>query len=98
MTPRLPPRPARPLFLLDYDGTLAPIVADPAAALPHAAVPDLLARLAGRVGRLGPFRSHLLADRLGFLGGRLLLGQKRLRSRRLQRLQHSRAGEQPRRT
>lgn len=41
-----PPRPARPLFVLDYDGTLAPIVSDPAAAVPHADVPALLARLA----------------------------------------------------
>ena len=31
-----------PLFFLDYDGTLAPIVDDPAAAYPHEAVPDLL--------------------------------------------------------
>ncbi len=46
MTPTVPPHPARPLLLLDYDGTLAPIVPDPAAAVPHPAVPALLARLA----------------------------------------------------
>lgn len=40
--------PPQPLLLLDYDGTLAPIVDDPAAALPHPDVPDLLARLAAR--------------------------------------------------
>lgn len=45
-----PPPPAdtppRPLLLLDYDGTLAPIVDDPAAAVPHPEVPGLLSRLA----------------------------------------------------
>lgn len=46
--PPLPPCPARPLLLLDYDGTLAPIVPDPARAVPHPAVPALLARLADR--------------------------------------------------
>lgn len=40
-----PPHPARPLLLVDYDGTLAPIVDDPAQAVPHPAVPGLLARL-----------------------------------------------------
>jgi len=43
-----PPRPARPLLLLDYDGTLAPIVDDPARAVPHPDVPALLPRLAAR--------------------------------------------------
>ena len=42
----MPPVPARPLLFLDYDGTLAPIVDDPAAAVPHPAVPDLVAELA----------------------------------------------------
>lgn len=41
----MPPVPDRPLLFLDYDGTLAPIVDDPAAAHPHADVPDLLAAL-----------------------------------------------------
>lgn len=40
------PVPDRPLLFLDFDGTLAPIVDDPAAAAPHPAVPDLLAALA----------------------------------------------------
>ena len=35
----------RPLFFLDYDGTLAPIVDDPDAAVPHPAVPELLREL-----------------------------------------------------
>lgn len=41
-----PPVVAAPLFILDYDGTLAEIVADPEAAYPHEAVPALLGRLA----------------------------------------------------
>ena len=46
MTPPVPPR---PLLLLDYDGTLAPIVEDPAAAWAHPEVPGLLAALADAV-------------------------------------------------
>ena len=42
----MPPVPDRPLLFLDYDGTLAPIVDDPERAVPHPAVPDLLAELA----------------------------------------------------
>jgi len=41
----VPPRVANPLFLLGYDGTLAPIVSDPARAVPHPEVPMLLRRL-----------------------------------------------------
>ena len=41
----MPPVPDRPLLFLDFDGTLAPIVDDPAAAAPHPAVPDLLVAL-----------------------------------------------------
>ncbi len=41
-----PPVPDRPLLFLDYDGTLAPLVDDPEKAVPHPAVPDLLAALA----------------------------------------------------
>ncbi|KAK9449767.1 glycosyltransferase family 20-domain-containing protein [Limtongia smithiae] len=37
---------SRRLFLFDYDGTLAPIVRDPAAAIPHRAVIDTLRVLA----------------------------------------------------
>lgn len=36
---------ANPMFFLDYDGTLAPIVEDPSAAVPHPAVPELLRAL-----------------------------------------------------
>lgn len=42
------PVPDRPLFFLDYDGTLAPIVDDPDAAVPHPDVPDLLRELDDR--------------------------------------------------
>ncbi|MFB6248656.1 MAG: trehalose-phosphatase [Salinibacter sp.] len=41
----MPPIADRPLFFLDYDGTLAPIVDDPEAATPHPDVPDLLRAL-----------------------------------------------------
>lgn len=41
-----PPVAERPLFFLDYDGTLAPIVDDPSTAMPHPDVPDLLDDLA----------------------------------------------------
>lgn len=43
-----PPRVERPLFFLDYDGTLAPLVDDPLAAAPHPEAPALLERLAAR--------------------------------------------------
>ncbi|HEY1733748.1 MAG TPA: trehalose-phosphatase [Acidimicrobiales bacterium] len=42
--------PDRSALFLDYDGTLAPIVDDPAAARPLAAVPELLADLGRRFG------------------------------------------------
>jgi trehalose 6-phosphate phosphatase len=44
----MPPVVDRPLFFLDYDGTLAPIVDDPDAAVPHPDVPDLLRELDAR--------------------------------------------------
>lgn len=45
-------RPGAALVGLDFDGTLAPIVADPDAARAHPDVPPALARLAPRLGRL----------------------------------------------
>lgn len=45
----MPPRPERPLLFLDYDGTLAPIVNDPAEAYPHPDIPDLLTELFGEM-------------------------------------------------
>lgn len=44
--------PGRALLALDYDGTLAPIVADPSAAVPAAGAVDELLRLAAVVGRI----------------------------------------------
>lgn len=43
-----PPTTDAPLFFLDYDGTLAPIVDDPTEAHPHPEVPALLRELAAR--------------------------------------------------
>jgi trehalose 6-phosphate phosphatase len=43
-------RPASTALFVDYDGTLAPIVEDPAAAVPLPGSPELLARLADRFG------------------------------------------------
>jgi trehalose 6-phosphate phosphatase len=37
-------------LVVDYDGTISPIVTDAAAAVPHPAVPDLLARLRDELG------------------------------------------------
>ncbi len=42
--------PRRSALCLDFDGTLSPIVEDPVAARPVPGVPDLLARLAARLG------------------------------------------------
>jgi trehalose 6-phosphate phosphatase len=42
--------PADSALVVDYDGTLSPIVDDAAAARPHPAVPTLLARLRDRLG------------------------------------------------
>ena len=44
--------PGRALIALDYDGTLAPIVTDPADARPHPAAVAALRRLAPLVGTL----------------------------------------------
>lgn len=38
----------KPLFFLDYDGTLAPIVDDPSQAIPHPRIPPLLDQLDNR--------------------------------------------------
>ena len=57
----------------DFDGTLAPIVDDPAAARPLDGVVDVLARLAGRYGRVGVISGRPAGFLRGFLGGRGLL-------------------------
>lgn len=43
-----PPVPEQPIFFLDYDGTLAPIMDDPMEAFPHPDVPELLRKLDAR--------------------------------------------------
>jgi trehalose 6-phosphate phosphatase len=45
--------PARAAVLVDFDGSLSPIVDDPAAAVALPAARDALARLVGRLGRVG---------------------------------------------
>ena len=62
-------------FFLDFDGTLAPVVLEPAAARPLPAVPDLLEDLAasyGLVAIVSGRRAPDLLDRLGVAGPRLV--------------------------
>jgi trehalose 6-phosphate phosphatase len=71
--------PHRALIATDFDGTLAPIVPDPAAARPHPAVIPALARLAPLVGTLALItgRPAGLAVRLGgfdTIPGMIVLG------------------------
>ena len=60
--------PARALFATDYDGTLAPIVDDPAQAVPAPGAVAALARLAGRVGTVAIITGRAAADAVS-LGG-----------------------------
>ncbi len=60
--------PARSAVLTDFDGTLAPIVEDPAAAVPLPGVADVMARLTGRFAMAGVVSGRpvsYLVDRLG---------------------------------
>jgi trehalose 6-phosphate phosphatase len=63
--------PARALIGLDYDGTLSPIVADPAAATAHPEAAAVLSRLAPLVGTLAVItgRPAALAVQLGGFAG-----------------------------
>jgi len=61
-------RPDRAAVVTDFDGTLAPIVADPAAARPLPEVPDLLRRLAARFARVGVVSGRPAAFLLEHLG------------------------------
>jgi trehalose 6-phosphate phosphatase len=72
--------PGRALIALDYDGTLAPIVTDPAAARPHPDAVAALRRLAPLVGTLAVItgRAARAAVELGGLDqvpGLIVLGQ-----------------------
>jgi trehalose 6-phosphate phosphatase len=60
--------PARALIATDYDGTLAPIVDDPAAAVPAPGAVAALKRLAGRVGTVAIITGRAAADAVS-LGG-----------------------------
>lgn len=60
--------PAGALVGLDYDGTLSPIVADPAAARAHPAAPAVLTRLAGLAGTLAVITGRPAAEAID-LGG-----------------------------
>lgn len=60
--------PSRALVATDYDGTLAPIVADPAAAVPAPGAAAALTRLASRVGTVAIITGRAAADAVA-LGG-----------------------------
>jgi trehalose 6-phosphate phosphatase len=72
--------PGRALIALDYDGTLAPIVTDPAAARPHPDAGEALRRLAPLVGTLAvitgrPARAAVEIGGLDRVPGLIVLGQ-----------------------
>jgi trehalose 6-phosphate phosphatase len=72
--------PGRALIALDYDGTLAPIVTDPAAARPHPDAGEALRRLAPLVGTLAvitgrPARAAVELGGLDRVPGLIVLGQ-----------------------
>jgi trehalose 6-phosphate phosphatase len=60
--------PARALIALDFDGTLAPIVEDPAAARATAAAVGAVRRLAGLAGRVAIITGRPAADAARFAG------------------------------
>jgi trehalose 6-phosphate phosphatase len=63
--------------ITDFDGTLSPIVPDPAAARPLPGAPRVLARLGVRYGRVAVVSGRpaaFLLDRLGLLAGVRLVG------------------------
>ncbi|MEW6754140.1 MAG: trehalose-phosphatase [Candidatus Latescibacterota bacterium] len=71
MSSGAPPVVARPLFLLDYDGTLAPLAAHPAQACPHPRVPGLLRDLS-RCHPVWLVSGRHLRDLSAFLPGLVL--------------------------
>ncbi len=60
--------PGAAALFLDFDGTLAPIVADPASARPLPGVPELLARLAARLGLVAVVSGRPVAYLVDVLG------------------------------
>jgi len=70
-------RPERSALFVDFDGTLAPIVADPAAARPLPGARDVLARLAGRLAVVAVVSGRpvaFLLDAFGTVPGLRLVG------------------------
>jgi trehalose 6-phosphate phosphatase len=70
-------RPSASAVFLDFDGTLSPIVDDPAMARPLAGVPELLSQLAGRFGVVAVVSgrpSAFLVEHLGGATGVRLIG------------------------
>src|ERR1700760_1039441 len=66
--PAMAADPAHSLVATDYDGTLAPIVDDPAAAVPAPGAAAALARLAAVVGTVAVITGRAAADAVA-LGG-----------------------------
>lgn len=70
----MPDHPTNPLLFLDYDGTLAPIVDDPARAFPQPDAPEIVRSLAARfptyivTGRHLDHVAELLGERLPGIG------------------------------
>jgi trehalose 6-phosphate phosphatase len=62
--------PAGSAVFTDFDGTLAPIVDDPASSRPLPGAVDVLAALAGRYGRVGVISGRPAAFLQSHLGGR----------------------------
>jgi trehalose 6-phosphate phosphatase len=74
-------RPAGAALLADFDGTLSPVVADPAAARPLPGTAEVLARLAGRYARVAlisgrpvRFLADVMLDGSASTSGLLLSG------------------------
>jgi trehalose 6-phosphate phosphatase len=65
--------PSRAAVLTDFDGTLAPIVDDPAAAVPLPGAVDVLHRLAERFGVVGVVSGRPVSYLVGHLGEELWL-------------------------
>lgn len=66
-------QPSRAAILTDFDGTLAPIVADPWAAVPLPGVVDVLHRLAERYALVGVVSGRPVSYLVGHLGSGLWL-------------------------
>jgi trehalose 6-phosphate phosphatase len=66
-------QPSRSAILTDFDGTLAPIVDDPADAIPLPGAADVLGQLARRYGRVAVISGRPAAFLDEFFGGRGLL-------------------------